>query len=102
MASALAECFNAFGIRVIPMASATGVARTNGQLEIKLSNGNNLRGQKILVTVGRSPHTEGLGLEEAGVKFDSAGWVRVDNNYATSAPGVLAAGPRVTAPHTEL
>jgi NAD(P) transhydrogenase len=98
MASVLAECFNAFGIRVIPMASVTSVMRTNGQLEARLSDGHNLRVQKILVVVGRSPQTEGLGLDEAGVEFDSAGWVRVDNNYATSASRVFAAGDVIGPP----
>jgi NAD(P) transhydrogenase len=98
MASVLAECFNASGIRVIPMTSVTGVARTDGQLEARLSHGYNLRVQKVLVVVGRSPQTEGLGLAEAGVKFDSAGWVCVNNNYATSASGVFAAGDVIGPP----
>ncbi|MBV8360209.1 MAG: FAD-dependent oxidoreductase [Deltaproteobacteria bacterium] len=98
MAGVLAECFNAFGIRVIPMASVAAVARANGQLEARLSDGHNLRVQKVLVVVGRSPQTEGLGLEEAGIKLDSAGWVCVDNNYVTSASGVLAAGDVIGPP----
>jgi pyruvate/2-oxoglutarate dehydrogenase complex dihydrolipoamide dehydrogenase (E3) component len=40
------------------------------------------------VAVGRRPQVEDLGLAEIGVQFDSAGWVRVDDRYATSAEGV--------------
>ena len=61
-------------------------------LEARLADGRTLRAQKILVAAGRRPQIEGLGLAEAGVEIDSAGWVRVDDRYATTAPGVFAAG----------
>jgi NAD(P) transhydrogenase len=50
------------------------------------------------VAAGRTPQTAGLGLADAGVKVDAAGWVCVDSNYATSAPGVFAAGDVVGPP----
>ncbi len=92
MARVLAESFNAMGIRVIPDASASAVAREHGALEVRLADGRKLRAEKVLVAVGRRPQTEGLGLAEAGVELDDAGWVRVDDRYATTAPGVFAAG----------
>jgi NAD(P) transhydrogenase len=92
MARVLAESFNSMGIRVVPMVSVSGVARESGALEARLVDGRTLRAQKILVAAGRRPQIEGLGLAEAGVKIDSAGWVRVDDRYATTAPGVFAAG----------
>lgn len=45
----------------------------------------------ILVGVGRAPNIDGLGLEEAGVKFDSAG-VTVDHSLRTSNHQIYAAG----------
>jgi NAD(P) transhydrogenase len=92
MARVLAESFNSIGIRVILMVSVSGVAREGGALEARLADGRTLRAQKILVAAGRRPQIEGLGLAEAGVEIDSAGWVRVDDQYATTAPGVFAAG----------
>ena len=98
MAGVLGECFNALGIRVIPKASVSAVARTEGQLEASLSDGHSLRVEKVLVAAGRTPQTAGLGLADAGVKVDAAGWVCVDSNYATSVPGVFAAGDVVGPP----
>lgn len=46
----------------------------------------------VLVTVGRRPNSEGLGLAEAGVKVDGKGFVVVDRQQRTSAPGVYAIG----------
>ena len=46
----------------------------------------------VLLALGRSPVTEDLGLENAGVTTDAAGYVIVDEQLRTSAPGVFALG----------
>jgi NAD(P) transhydrogenase len=92
MARVLAESFNSMGIRVIPMVSVSDVVRDGGGLEARLADGRTLRVRKVLVAVGRRPQIEGLALAEAGVETDSAGWVQVDDRYATTVPGVFAAG----------
>jgi NAD(P) transhydrogenase len=92
MARVLAESFNAMGIRVVPMATVSGVARAGDALEARLDDGRTLRAQKILVAAGRRPRSEDLGLTEAGVALDRSGWVQVDDHYRTTAPGVFAAG----------
>jgi dihydrolipoamide dehydrogenase len=52
----------------------------------------------VLVSVGRVPYTEGLGLAEAGVKLDPRGRVEVDAQYATSVPGIWAIGDVIKGP----
>jgi len=52
----------------------------------------------VLVAVGRVPYTEGLGLEEAGVKKDNRGRVIVDAHFATNVPGVYAIGDVIAGP----
>jgi NAD(P) transhydrogenase len=98
MAGVLAECFNSLGIRVIPMASVDGVARACGRLEVRLTDGRSLQVEKILVTTGRQPQVGGMGLADVGVQFDPSGWVRVDDRYATTVPGVFAAGDVIGPP----
>ncbi len=46
----------------------------------------------VLVTIGRSAVTEGLGLAEAGVATDAQGWITVDEHLRTSVPGIYAIG----------
>ncbi|HYE39116.1 MAG TPA: mercuric reductase, partial [Ramlibacter sp.] len=46
----------------------------------------------VLLAVGRQPNTEDLGLEQAGVERDEKGYVRVDGQLRTTAPGIWALG----------
>jgi dihydrolipoamide dehydrogenase len=52
----------------------------------------------VLVAVGRVPFTQGLGLEEAGVKKDERGRVVVDGHFATNVPGIYAIGDVIAGP----
>jgi len=47
---------------------------------------------KILLSVGRRPNTEGLGLEEIGVKLDKRGYIVADDQCRTSVANVYAIG----------
>jgi len=52
----------------------------------------------VLVSTGRVPYTDGLGLKELGVKMDERGRVVVDHYYATSVPGIWALGDVIAGP----
>ncbi|HEY6861766.1 MAG TPA: dihydrolipoyl dehydrogenase [Pseudolabrys sp.] len=52
----------------------------------------------VLVAIGRVPYTEGLGLQEIGVKLDERGRVVVDHYYATNVPGIWAIGDVIAGP----
>src|SRR5499425_989020 len=49
-------------------------------------------GTDILVAVGRTPNTAGIGLERAGVELDERAYIRVNERMQTSAPDVWAIG----------
>ncbi len=49
----------------------------------------------VLITVGRAPHTDTLGLAEAGVRTDSRGWIDVDDYMQSSVPNIYAIGDAV-------
>src|SRR5258705_10748629 len=51
-----------------------------------------LEADVVLVSIGRVPYTEGLGLKEAGVALDNRGRVQIDAQFATSVKGVYAIG----------
>jgi dihydrolipoamide dehydrogenase len=57
-----------------------------------------LEADVVLVSIGRVPYTEGLGLKEAGVALDNRGRVQIDAHFATSVKGVYAIGDVVAGP----
>ncbi len=51
-----------------------------------------LEADVVLVSIGRRPYTEGLGLESVGVEMDERGFVKVDHDFQTNVPGIFAIG----------
>jgi dihydrolipoamide dehydrogenase len=54
--------------------------------------------KRLIVAVGRRPYTEGLLAADSGVNLDERGFVYVDDNCASSAPGIYAVGDVVRGP----
>ena len=54
---------------------------------------------KVLLSVGRAPNVENIGLEKVGIKLDARGFIPVDlNTYQTSVAGIYAAGDVLPTP----
>ena len=49
-------------------------------------------GSHVLLAIGRRPNTDDLGLDKAGIEVDARGYIVVDDELRTSAPGVWALG----------
>jgi dihydrolipoamide dehydrogenase len=52
----------------------------------------------VLVAIGRTPYTEGLGLEAVGVQLDSRKRIIVDVHYQTNVAGIYAIGDVIAGP----
>jgi pyruvate/2-oxoglutarate dehydrogenase complex dihydrolipoamide dehydrogenase (E3) component len=65
--------------------SVTVVVEQNGIEKV-------LKGSHILIATGRTPNTEGLGLEFAGVEVTDRGYIKVNERLQTTAPGIWAIG----------
>ncbi len=52
----------------------------------------------LLVAIGRNPHTEGLGCDEAGIRRDKRGRIEVGDHFETSVPGIYAIGDVIRGP----
>lgn len=68
------------------------VSREGGELVAALEGGGEIRADTILVSIGRTMNTAGLGLERIGVRLGERGEIQVSERMETSAPGVYAAG----------
>ena len=52
----------------------------------------------VLLSIGRRPFTEGLGLKEVGVAMDDKGRIKTDAEFKTNVPGIRAIGDVITGP----
>lgn len=64
----------------------------DGMLTIHLKDHDPIEADLLLFAIGRRPHTEGLGLESAGVEIGKDGSVLVDEYSQTSCPSIYAVG----------
>jgi dihydrolipoamide dehydrogenase len=81
----------------------TAVERSNARLKASVEPAaggtpETVEADVVLVSIGRVPFTDGLGLEEAGVRKDNKGRVIVDAHYATNVPGIYAIGDVIAGP----
>jgi dihydrolipoamide dehydrogenase len=69
-------------------------------VEYKTADGKpaKLECDKLIVSVGRTPNTEGLGAENVGLKIDARGFIEVDKNCRANLPRVYAVGDVVRGP----
>ena len=92
--SGLADAMAARGIAVHPHRTVERVERRGGGgFTVALSGGDApIETDLVFFAVGRRPHTDGLGLECAGIATDDRGRVLVDDECATGVPGIFAIG----------
>lgn len=58
----------------------------------KLDDGTTISAEKLLVSVGRAPQTQGVGITEAGVEVNERGHIEVDEFLRTANPKIYAVG----------
>lgn len=92
ISAAIEDVFRAEGIHVVLRNRLHSVSVVDGGVQARLAAGGNLHGSHLLVATGRKGNTDDLGCDVAGVELDEAGYVVVDDEYRTTAPGVYATG----------
>ncbi len=84
------------GIEFFLSHKVKAVENEGKQVTVKADNAKGeevvLKADYCLMSVGRRPYTEGLGLENAGVKLDDRGRVAVNNHLQTNVPNIYAIG----------
>ncbi|PKH11061.1 MULTISPECIES: dihydrolipoyl dehydrogenase [Planomicrobium] len=83
------------GVEVITKASAKGVEETDSGVSVTYEAGGEEKtvdADYVLVTVGRRPNTDEMGLEELNIKMSERGLVEVDKQCRTSIPNIYAIG----------
>jgi dihydrolipoamide dehydrogenase len=75
----VADGLHEAGVEIHLATKASSVSAADGEITVELEDGGPLRGEQLLVAIGRRPRTEQLNLESAGVEPDDAGYLEVDD-----------------------
>ena len=96
VAAAILEALSEEGIEVHLETRLQGVEGRSGRsvtLRTRTRGGErSIACSDILVAVGRTPNTQGIGLDVAGVQLDDRGYIATNDRLETSAPGIWAVG----------
>lgn len=96
VSAALEEFFRDEGIDVLTNTQITRVEGKSGESVRILANRNGskvvLEGTDLLAAAGRTPNTDGIGLETAGVETTSHGYIKVNERLESTAADVWAVG----------
>ncbi|WJQ11586.1 dihydrolipoyl dehydrogenase [Geobacillus stearothermophilus] len=101
MAAIIKKRLKKKGVEVVTNALAKGAEeRADGVTVTYEANGETktIDADYVLVTVGRRPNTDELGLEQIGIKMTNRGLIEVDQQCRTSVPNIFAIGDIVPGP----
>ena len=79
-------------IKLLTGTSVEKVDVREGGVSVQLSNGKNVEAEKVLVSIGRSVNSKGIGLETIGVQTGKRGEILVNARMETNVSGVYAIG----------
>jgi pyruvate/2-oxoglutarate dehydrogenase complex dihydrolipoamide dehydrogenase (E3) component len=103
VSQAILQLFQDEGIDVLLGTRVLGVTGFSGDnVTLQLQSGNGLQlveGSDILVAIGRTPNTAGIGLDKAGIQVTEKGHIRVNDRLETTAPNVWAMGECAGSPY---
>ena len=103
VSQAVLQLFQDEGIDVLLDTHVLGVQGLSGShLSLQFQTGNDIRSIEatdLLVAVGRTPNTSGIGLEKAGIEVTNKGHIRVNDRLETTATNVWAMGECAGSPY---
>lgn len=79
-------------IKLVFNAAVEKAEISNDGVNLRLTDGKELMASKVLVSIGRALNTDGLGLDEIGVKRGPRGEITTDGKMQTNVPGIYAVG----------
>jgi pyruvate/2-oxoglutarate dehydrogenase complex dihydrolipoamide dehydrogenase (E3) component len=91
----LQKALEAEGMQFLLNARATRVKNQNGAVNLSFESAvgsSSVTGSHLLIATGRTPNTDDLGLDKAGVETGKNGYIKVNGRLETNVPGIWALG----------
>ena len=101
LSNLLQRALTSQGIKFHLETKVTGVKVENGRAVATATKANEtltFEADRVLVSVGRRPFSEGLGAEKVGVEFDEKKRIKVDKHFRTNVKGIFAIGDVIAGP----
>jgi len=95
VSQAVREILETEGIQIRSNAKCISLAKRDSRIAVGLNCDEGppeISGTHLLLAVGRTPNTNDLGLDQAGVATDQRGYILVDDQLQTNVPGIWALG----------
>lgn len=92
ISSLLEREFKKKGVKIILNKSVEKVSKEDGQIKTTLSDGVEIKSEKLLIATGRKFNSAGFGIENTDIKRGEKGSILVNDRMETSVAGVYAAG----------
>lgn len=97
------KLFKKQGMEIKTSTKVTGVKTARGKAKVTIEpakggDSETLDADAVLVSIGRRPNTDGLGLENIGLSINDRGQIETDHNFRTKADGVWAIGDVIPGP----
>ena len=91
------------GVMFMTSTKVTGSRSVGGRVELdyeSITDGkkSSIQGDVVLVSTGRKPFTEGLGLETLKIEKDDRGRIKTNSHYQTNVPNIFAVGDVIVGP----
>lgn len=98
IATASQKIFQKQGLEFRLGSRVTGARVEKNRCVVDCAGAESTMADRVLVAVGRSANTDGLGLENVGVAVDNRGRIPIDEHFRTNCEGVFAIGDVVRGP----
>jgi glutathione reductase (NADPH) len=92
MRDMLQDSMHKKGIKLVLGTTFSGCEKKGGVVRARLTSGETLEAEQVMLAIGREPNTRGFGLEEVGVKLDKRGAVAVNELSRSSVSNIYAIG----------
>ncbi len=92
VSAVLLDAFKQDGIGLHLNTTVKQVDYTNGVFTLTLDKGEVLDGEALLIATGRKPNTGALNTAVTGVELDAHGFIKIDDQFQTTCPGIYAIG----------
>ncbi len=99
----LVRSMKKMGVTFMTSTKVTGSRSSGGRVELEYENLKDnkkasIQGDVVLVSTGRKPYTEGLGLENVNIAKDERGRVVTNKHLQTNVPNIFAVGDVIVGP----